>query len=66
MDYSKTKLPSRPFDVAKGQNDDKDRSDLSFRVPSIPNSPSSSSSTPSQSESVRQRSHDLVGSSNGK
>ena len=65
MDFGDPELPRGPFGISKGHSCNNDSSDLPFRVPSIPNSPSITT-TPNQTDSVKQRGHDINGSSHGK
>jgi hypothetical protein len=62
MEFGDPKLSSGPFENQKGPGCDKDNSELSFRVPSIP-SIASITTAPVQSESENQKGHDLNGSS---
>ena len=68
MDFDNPKIPRGPFEHSEGHHvgGSKDNNDLSFRVPSVPNSPSPAL-TSSQQDSSRQRSNEINGSnSHGK
>ena len=68
MDFDNPKIPRGPFEHSEGHHrgGTKDSNDLSFRVPSVPNSPSPAL-TSSQQDSSRQRSNEINGSnSHGK
>ena len=64
MDFDNPKIPRGPFENSEGhRGGTKDNNELSFRVPSIPNSPSAAI-TNSQPESMRQqRANEIHGSS---
>jgi hypothetical protein len=65
MELGNPKLPRGPFETPKGPGGDKDNSELSFRVPSIPsNTPIITA--PSLSESEIQRGYEVNGSSYGR
>ena len=63
MDFDNPKIPRGPFEHSEGHHrgGTKDSNDLSFRVPSVPNSPSPAI-TNSQPDSVRQRVNEINGS----
>ena len=68
MDFDNPNIPRRPFENSEGHHHGgtKDNNELSFRVPSVPNSPSPAIIN-SQPESVRQRANEIHGSnSHGK
>ena len=60
MDFGNQELLRRPFENTKGHGSNQDSNELSFRVPSIPSSPSLAASTP---DSTRQRGHETNGKS---
>ena len=65
MEFGNPKLPRGPFETSKGPGCDKDSSELSFRVPSIPSS-SPIIATTSQSESENPKVREFIDSTKGR